>query len=59
MVHSSPFQLDDPLRLEAQITEDERMVRDAANAYCREKLAPRVKDAFRSEKADPTIFRRS
>ena len=33
------------------------MVRDAAHAYCQDKLAPRVLEAFRHEKTDPAIFR--
>ena len=40
-----------------QLTDDERMVRDAAHAYCQDKLAPRVLEAFRHEKTDPAIFR--
>ncbi len=51
------FVWDDPLLLNEQLTEEERMVRDAAHAYCREKLAPRVLDAFRNETTDPAIFR--
>jgi glutaryl-CoA dehydrogenase len=51
------FAWDDPLLLNAQLSEDERMVRDAAHAYCQEKLAPRVLEAFRHEKTDPEIFR--
>ncbi len=51
------FAWDDPLLLERQLTDDERMVRDAAHAYCRDKLAPRVLEAFRHEKTDPAIFR--
>ena len=51
------FHWDDPLLLEQQITEDERAVRDAARAYCQEKLAPRVVEAFRHESTDPAIFR--
>jgi glutaryl-CoA dehydrogenase len=51
------FVWDDPLLLEQQLTEDERMVRDAAHAYCQEKLAPRVLEAFRHEKTDASIFR--
>jgi glutaryl-CoA dehydrogenase len=51
------FVWDDPLLLDQQLTEDERMVRDAARAYCQDKLAPRVLEAFRSEKTDPNIFR--
>ncbi|WP_281915285.1 acyl-CoA dehydrogenase [Caldimonas thermodepolymerans] len=51
------FHWDDPLLLEQQLTEDERMVRDAARAYCQDKLMPRVQEAFRHEKTDPAIFR--
>jgi glutaryl-CoA dehydrogenase len=51
------FVWDDPLLLSDQLTEDERMVRDAARAYCQDKLAPRVLEAFRHEKTDPSIFR--
>ncbi|HEX6321977.1 MAG TPA: acyl-CoA dehydrogenase [Burkholderiales bacterium] len=51
------FVWDDPLLLDQQLTEDERMVRDAARAYCQDKLAPRVLEAFRNEKTDPRIFR--
>ena len=51
------FQWDDPLLLEQQLTADERMVRDAARAYAQDKLAPRILEAFRHEKSDPSIFR--
>jgi len=44
------FQWDDPLLLEDQLTDDERMVRDSARAYCQEKLMPRVIEANRHEK---------
>ncbi len=47
----------DPLALDAQLTADERAVRDAARAYCQKQLAPRVLEAFRHEKADAAIFR--
>jgi glutaryl-CoA dehydrogenase len=50
------FSWEDPLLLDQQLSEDERMVRDAARAYCQDKLAPRVLDAFRNEKTDPKIF---
>jgi glutaryl-CoA dehydrogenase len=50
------FVWQDPLLLEQQLTQDERMVRDAAHAYCQEKLAPRVLEAFRHEQTDPAIF---
>jgi glutaryl-CoA dehydrogenase len=51
------FHWDDPLLLDQQLTQDERMVRDAAAAYAQEKLMPRVLEAFRHEKTDPAIFR--
>ncbi len=51
------FSWQDPLRLDAQLSDDERMVRDAAARYATEKLAPRVLEAFRHEKSDPAIFR--
>lgn len=51
------FDYADPLMLEQQLSEDERQVRDAAQAYCRDRLAPRVLEAFRYEKMDVSIFR--
>ncbi|QPB23332.1 acyl-CoA dehydrogenase [Rhizobium sp. 007] len=51
------FDWADPFQLVEQLTDEERMVQDTAQAYAQEKLAPRVLDAFRSEKTDPTIFR--
>ena len=53
----SAFQWDDPFLLDQQLTDEERMVREAAAAYCQDKLAPRVLEAFRHEKMDTTIFR--
>ena len=47
----------DPLLLEQQLTEEERMVRHVAQQYCQDKLAPRVLEAFRHEQTDPAIFR--
>ena len=51
------FDWSDPLLLDQQLTQEERMVRDAAHAYAQDKLAPRVLDAFRNENTDPAIFR--
>jgi glutaryl-CoA dehydrogenase len=50
------FQWDDPLLLEDQLTEEERMVRDSARAYCQEKLMPRVTEAHRHERTDREVF---
>src|SRR4051812_43347216 len=57
MTAKATFHWADPLLLDAQLTADERAVRDAAQAYCQEKLAPRVLEAFRNEKTDTAIFR--
>jgi glutaryl-CoA dehydrogenase len=51
------FNWSDPLLLDEQLHEEERMVRDAAQAYARDKLMPRVIEAFRHETSDPAIFR--
>jgi glutaryl-CoA dehydrogenase len=50
------FQWEDPLLLEDELSEDERMVRDAAHAYCQDKLMPRVMEANRHEKFDREIM---
>jgi glutaryl-CoA dehydrogenase len=50
------FQWDDPLLLEDQLSEEERMVRDSARAYCQEKLLPRVTEAHRHERYDREVF---
>jgi glutaryl-CoA dehydrogenase len=50
------FQWDDPLLLDGQLTADERQVRDAAHAYCQEKLMPRVLMANRNEHFDREIM---
>ena len=52
----SSFDWEDPFFLDDQLTEDERMVRDAARAYAQDKLQPRVIDAYRDEVTDPAIF---
>ncbi len=51
-----PFDWADPLRLEDQLSEDERMLRDAANSFAQDVLQPRVTDAYREETVDPGIF---
>jgi len=51
------FNWEDPFLLDDQLSEEERMVRDTAYAYCQEKLQPRVQQAFRNESTDPEIFR--
>jgi glutaryl-CoA dehydrogenase len=51
------FHWDDPLLLDEQLTDEERMLRDAAREYAQDRLAPRVVEAFRNEHTDPEIFR--
>ncbi|HEY5365659.1 MAG TPA: acyl-CoA dehydrogenase [Casimicrobiaceae bacterium] len=51
------FHWDDPLLLETQLSQEERMVRDTARAYAQDKLMPRITAAFRHETTDPAIFR--
>lgn len=51
------FDWEDPFRLDDQLTEEERMLRDGARAYAQEKLQPRVIAAYRDETTDPSIFR--
>jgi len=50
------FKWDDPLLLDEQLTEEERMVRETAHAYAQEKLFPRITQAFRHESTDPAVF---
>ncbi len=50
------FQWDDPFRLDDQLTEDERMIRDTARAYAQDKLLPRIVKAYQDEKTDREIF---
>jgi glutaryl-CoA dehydrogenase len=52
----SSFAWDDALRLEGQLSEDERAIRDAAHDYAQEKLQPRVLQAFRHENFDRAIL---
>jgi glutaryl-CoA dehydrogenase len=52
-----PFDWADPLRMDDQLTAEERMLRDAARAFAQEKLQPRVIAAYRDEATDPAIFR--
>ena len=52
-----PFDWADPLRLNDQLTEDERMLRDAAQTFCQSQLQPKVTDAYRQEAVDPSVFK--
>jgi hypothetical protein len=47
----------DPFELDAQLTDEQRMIAESARAYAQDRLATRVRDAFRHEETDPAIFR--
>jgi glutaryl-CoA dehydrogenase len=51
------FHWDDPLLLDAQLTDEEKMIRDAARDYAQGQLAPRILEAFRREHTDAGIFK--
>jgi glutaryl-CoA dehydrogenase len=53
---SAEFNWEDPLDLESQLTEEERMIRDSARAFAQDRLMPRVKEAFRNETFDRAIM---
>ncbi|HLH87391.1 MAG TPA: acyl-CoA dehydrogenase [Xanthobacteraceae bacterium] len=53
---SAEFDWEDPLDLEGQLSEEERMVRDTARGYAQDKLMPRVLTAYREERFDREIF---
>src|ERR1700712_2277537 len=57
MADAARFNWEDPLLLDQQLSDEERMIRDAAHAYAQGKLQPRVLDAFRNERTDVQIFR--
>ena len=51
------FNWEDPLLLDQQLSDEERMVQDSARRFAAGHLAPRVLQAFRAESTDPAIFR--
>ena len=57
MHNAAEFQWADPLRLDEQLEAEERMARDSAAAYARDRLMPRVLESFRHERTDLAIFR--
>jgi glutaryl-CoA dehydrogenase len=50
------FKWEDPFLMDADLSEDERMIRDAAREFCEGKLMPRIQKAFRNETTDRGIF---
>src|SRR3984957_18343682 len=57
MADTARFNWEDPLLLDQQLSDEERMIRDAAHAYAQDKLQPRVLEAFRNEPTAVAIFR--
>ena len=51
------FSWEDPFLLEDQLDEDERMIRDTAQAFAQNKLLPKVIEAYAKEKSDPDVIR--
>jgi len=49
----SSFNWEDPFLLDAQLSDEERMIRDSAQSYAAEKLQPRVIEAFETQQTDP------
>jgi glutaryl-CoA dehydrogenase len=56
MLKDTAFVWEDPLDLEGELTEDERMVRKTARGFAQDYLMPRVTEAFRDEKYDPNLL---
>jgi glutaryl-CoA dehydrogenase len=56
-IKDAAFNWEDPLDLEGELSEEERMVRDTARDYAQEKLFPRIVAAYRDEKYDPAIVK--
>jgi len=56
MAQFTPFDWQDPFNLDAQLTDEERLVRDTAESYAQEKLLPRVLSATREERFDREIM---
>jgi glutaryl-CoA dehydrogenase len=56
VLKDSDFDWQDPLGLDADLTEEERMVRDSTRAFCQDKLMPRVRLAWRDEKVDKELL---
>ena len=56
LLKDADFDWEDPLDLEGELTEEERMVRDTARGYAQDKLMPRVIEAYREERFDRSIM---
>lgn len=57
MSDTAPFSWNDPFLLDDQLSDEERMIGDAARAFAQNELSPRIKDAYLDETTDPGLFR--
>ena len=57
MAGMTRFDWADPLLLDDQLSDEERLIRDTARGYARDRLLPRIVEAFATEHTDPAIFR--
>ena len=55
--NDTKFNWGDPLDLEGQLSEEEKLIRNSAYEYAQSKLLPRIEDAFIEEKTDNKIFK--
>ena len=56
ILKDADFNWQDPLDLDGQLTEEERMIRDSVRAFAQDKLMPRVKLAWREERVDKDLL---
>ena len=56
ILKDAAFQWEDPLGIENELTEEERMVRDSTRAFAQERLMPNIVEAYANEKYDPTLI---
>ncbi|KQS78908.1 acyl-CoA dehydrogenase [Rhizobium sp. Leaf384] len=57
MSDMAPFSWNDPFLLDDQLSDEERMIRDAARTFAETELSPRIRDAYLDETTDPGLFR--
>jgi glutaryl-CoA dehydrogenase len=56
ILKDAAFQWEDPLGIENELTEEERMVRDSTRGFAQERLMPNIAEAYAQEKYDPTLI---
>ena len=56
LAKEAPFNWEDPLDLEGELSEEERMVRDTARGFAQDKLLPQIIKAYREERFDRAVI---